>query len=104
MPPAPLGEWSLEATILVGARGMPGTVAPINRNRLRDIPWVGAPAADPPMRRRANRWSGGFRIQPTLTDRLAVPFGQRFQLPQSKRSTSSALGHVDPRPDAFGAR
>jgi hypothetical protein len=23
---APLGEWSLEATVLVGARGMPDTV------------------------------------------------------------------------------
>jgi hypothetical protein len=28
---APLGEWSLEATVLDGARGMPGTVARINR-------------------------------------------------------------------------
>jgi hypothetical protein len=28
---APLGERSLEATILDGARGMPGTVASFNR-------------------------------------------------------------------------
>ena len=28
---APLGEWSLEATVLDGARGMPGTVALSNR-------------------------------------------------------------------------
>lgn len=27
---APLGEWSLEATVLDGARGMPGTVASLN--------------------------------------------------------------------------
>ncbi len=30
---APLGEWSLEATVLVGARGMPGTVALVNERQ-----------------------------------------------------------------------
>jgi hypothetical protein len=33
---APLGEWSLEATVLDGARGMPGTVATRQRG-----PWTG---------------------------------------------------------------
>lgn len=40
---APLGEWSLVATVLDGARGMPGTVAWINRSMGQDIPF----AADP---------------------------------------------------------
>jgi hypothetical protein len=35
---APLGEWSLEATVLDGARGMPGTVAFLNRATASDIP------------------------------------------------------------------
>jgi hypothetical protein len=40
---APLGEWSLEATVLDGTRGMPGTVASVNRLAELDIPF----AADP---------------------------------------------------------
>ena len=35
---APLGEWSLEATILDGARGMPDTVASSNFTPGQDIP------------------------------------------------------------------
>jgi hypothetical protein len=35
---APLGEWSLEATVLDGARGMLGTVAAVNGAPRRDIP------------------------------------------------------------------
>ncbi|RZT24536.1 hypothetical protein EV589_0246 [Mycobacterium sp. BK558] len=35
---APLGEWSLEATERVGARGMPGTASRVNRAGTGDIP------------------------------------------------------------------
>ncbi len=44
---APLGEWSLEATNVVGARGMPGTVEVCNRVTAGDIP-DDPSAADPP--------------------------------------------------------
>ena len=48
---APLGEWSLEATVLDGARGMPDTVAWSNGLEGPDIPF----AADPPT-------AGGERV------------------------------------------
>ena len=54
---APLGEWSLEATILVGARGMPGTVASSNVTPGRDIQ-----RHRPPVRRRPPE-TGGERAE-----------------------------------------
>jgi len=53
---APLGEWSLEATILVGARGMPGTVAHSN-----SLPGQDIPVGRPPVRRRPPE-TGGERV------------------------------------------
>ena len=53
---APLGEWSLEATVLDGARGMPDTVASFNRAARRDIPC----AADPPKPAAHGQRSGGL--------------------------------------------
>ena len=53
---APLGGWSLEATILVGARGMPDTVA-----RSNSLPGQDIPVGRPPVRRRPPE-TGGERV------------------------------------------
>jgi hypothetical protein len=72
---APLGKWSLEATILVGARGMPDTVASSNGLRRWDIPATLSPPA-PRRRRRTSRRSGGFREESPVAHRVAVALGE----------------------------
>lgn len=102
MPPAPLGEWSLVATDVDGARGMPGTVALCNRPGATPIPRP--PAADPP-RPAAD---GGSRalgvVHAAFADGVAVLLGQGLQLPQREGSAAAGLGHIDPGPEALGAR
>ena len=103
---APLGEWSLEATVLDGARGMPGTVTSTNYPPRQDIPAVGATPRRrrPRHRRRTGHRSCGFCEQSAVTNRVAVALGERAQLAQGKRPAAAALGDDDPRPQAFGAR
>jgi hypothetical protein len=99
---APLGEWSLEATNTVGARGMSGTVASSNGLRRRDIPSTRSPPT-PRHGRRTGQRSGGFREQSPVAHWMAIAFGERTQLAQGKRPAAAALGYEDPRPQALRA-
>ena len=101
---APLGVWSLEATVLVGARGMPGTVVSLNRVLSGDIPVAVRSPSNPRTRRRADRALGGLGVEAALPHRVAIALGQRAQLPQGKRSPSAARRNVDAGPQPFGAR
>ena len=72
---APLGGWSLVATVLVGARGMPDTVAGCNYPAPRDIP--GRSAADPRDRRWTAAASGALGVvDAAFADRVAVALGE----------------------------
>jgi hypothetical protein len=101
---APLGEWSLEATVLDEARGMPGTVASLNGASGRDIPNVARSPPTPRIRRRADSGLGGLGVQPAISHRIAVAFGQGAQLPQGKRASAAALRNHDAGPQPFGPR
>jgi hypothetical protein len=100
---APLGERSLEATNLIGARGMTGTVASSNGLRRWVIPAARSPPT-PRHRRRTRRRSGGFREESPEAHRVAVALGERTQLAQGKRPPAATLGDEDPRPEALRAR
>jgi hypothetical protein len=98
---APLGGWSLEATVLDGARGMPGTVVSLNGVPGRDIPTATRSPPTPRIRRRARTGLGGFGVEPAIPYRVAVAFGQRAQLPQGKRASAAALRNHDAGPQPF---
>jgi hypothetical protein len=89
---APLGEWSLEATILVGARGMPGTVASSNSLPGQDIPVV----RRPPVRRRPPE-TGGERVAGQADSAKSRRSRTGWPL-RSARERSWRRANVRPRP------
>ena len=89
---APLGEGSLEATILDGARGRPTPSINLTAR------WAKIFQLSP------GGSSGGFRVQPTVAHRVAVALGEGTQLSQGKRAAPATLGDHDPSPEPFGAR
>ena len=88
---APLGEWSLGATILDGARGRPTPSVTLTAR------WAKIFQLSP------GGGSGGFRVQPAVAHWVAVALGERTQLAQGKRPAAAALGDEDPRPQALRA-
>ena len=101
MPPAPLGEWSLVATVVDGARGMPGTVALCNRPGAPPIP----SAADPPSPAADGEVSRDVGVvHATFADGVAVLLGEGLELAQREGAAAPCLGNVDAGPESLGAR
>jgi len=100
---APLGKWSLEATVLGWYPGHCSTPSTLpNRGERHSIP-LRSQRCRPLDRRRCER-SGGFQEETSSADGVAVSFGQRAQLPQGEGPSAARLGDDDARPQPLGPR
>jgi len=94
---APLGEWSLEATVWLG----PGACPAPSHSLTEPTDGIFRSPPTPRNRRRTISGSGGFGDQAAVAYRVAVALGEIAQLPKSKRAATAGFRDHDPGPQAL---